>query len=259
MLIDAHCHLQAEEFDGDRDAVIERCHTRGMQCLVVGNQLDDSQKAVALAEAHEGLFAAVGLHPAFVGEEEWDGEAFEKLLAHPRVVAVGEVGLDYYRLWADTPEEERAVKDAQKTLLTKQLSLARELRKPAVIHCRDAYDDLRKIIRGFPDLPMMIHTFLGDADAAKQFLELGLSLSFSGIITFEDEDPVLEAVRVTPLDRMMIETDSPHLAPIPYRGKRNEPIFVEETAKKIAVLKGISVESVIEVTGENARKFFQLP
>ena len=106
---------------------------------------------------------------------------------------------------------------------------------------------------------MMIHTFLGDADAAKQFLELGLSLSFSGIITFEDEDPVLEAVRVTPLDRMMIETDSPHLAPIPYRGKRNEPIFVEETAKKIAVLKGISVESVIEVTGENARKFFQLP
>lgn len=259
MLIDAHCHLQAEEFDGDRDAVIERCRERGMQCLVIGNQLDDSQKAVALAEAHEGFFASVGLHPACVGEEEWDCEAFEKLLVHPRVVAVGEVGLDYYRLWADTPEEERKVKQDQKELFAKQIALAKRYEKPVVIHCRDAYEDLLKIVQETQDVPMMIHTFLGDAEMAKKFLDLGLFLSFSGIVTFEDEEPVLEAVRATPLDRLMIETDSPHLAPVPYRGKRNEPIYVEETAKKIAALKGISVEEVIERTGENARQFFRLP
>lgn len=259
MLIDAHCHLQAEEFDADRDAVIARCRGRGMQCLVVGTQLEDSQKAVALAENHEALFAVVGLHPMFVAEEEWEQEAFERLMEHPRVVGVGEIGLDYYRLWADTKEEEQKVKDDQKHLFLQQVHFAEQHEKPVVIHCRDAYDDLLHILQDAHTVPMMMHTFLGDAQLAQKYLDLGLYLSFSGIVTFEDEDPVIEAVKVVPLDRMMIETDSPHLAPIPYRGKRNEPIYVEETAKKIAQIKGVSVEEVIEMTGENARTFFRLP
>jgi TatD DNase family protein len=259
MLVDAHCHLQSEEFDQDRDEVITRCHERRMTCIVVGNQYDDSQKAVALAEQHEGIYAAVGLHPIYANDESWDEDAFTKLLEHSRVVAVGEVGLDYYRLWADTPEEELAVKRTQKELLKKQIDFARRVQKPLILHCRDAYGDLLRIVRHATDVPMMIHTYLGSAEEAQKFLDIGIPLSFSGIVTFEDEDPVLQAVKAVPLDMMMIETDAPQLAPAPYRGKRNEPIYVEEVAKKIAELKGVSIEEVVEQTGENARRFFRLP
>ncbi|MFH1171149.1 MAG: TatD family hydrolase [bacterium] len=259
MLIDAHCHIQAEEFNDDRDAVIERCRSRGMTCVVVGNRLEDSQSAVTLAETHEGLFACVGLHPMFVTDEEWDQEAFTKLLQHPRVVGVGEVGLDYYRLWADSKEEELAAKKTQKDLFLKQIALARKHKKPVVIHCRDAYDDLMRIVKNVRDVPMMIHTFLGDANAARAFLDLGIVLSFSGIVTFEDEEPVVEAVKIVPLKQMMIETDSPHLAPVPFRGQRNEPIHVEEVARKIAEIKNVSVDEVINTTSDNARAFFGLP
>lgn len=259
MLIDAHCHLQAEEFDADRDSVLQRCRERGMICVVVGNQLEDSQKAVELAESHEGIFATVGLHPMFVAEEEFDEAAMARLLEHPRVVAVGEIGLDYYRLWADSPEEERKAKHAQQALLHRQLDLARRFQKPVVLHCRDAYEDLLKSIRDYADVPMMLHTFLGEASVAEQFLAAGLFLSFSGIVTFEDEEPLIETVKAVPLERMMIETDAPHLSPVPLRRKRNEPVFIEATAKKIADLKGISVEAVIDQSSRNAKAFFRLP
>lgn len=259
MLIDAHCHLQAEEFDADRDAVLRRLHEQGIRCIVVGNQLDDSGRAVTLAESNEGLYATVGLHPMFVAEEEYEEEPFSKLAEHPKVVGIGEIGLDYYRLWADTPQEEQKVKNAQRDLFLAQLSLAKKVGKPVVIHCRDAYDDLLAVIEEHQDMPFMLHTFLGTAEMAKRFLDLGVWLSFSGIVTFEDEEPLLETVRSVPLDRMMIETDAPHLAPVPYRSKRNEPTYIAETAKKIAELKALPLETIVEQTAENARQFFQLP
>lgn len=258
-LIDAHCHLQAEEFTADRPEVLARCAERGMLCVVGGNRHDDCQEAVALAESNPNLFAVVGLHPMYLSEEEWEPLRFERLVDQPRVVGIGEIGLDYYRLWADTPEEERMVKDQQAAAFRAQLIFARSHGKPVVVHCRDAYDDLLKIIQDYSDLSFMIHTFLGNEEQAKRFLDLGCFLSFSGILTFDDAEELRSTVKTIPLERMMIETDAPYLAPQSRRGQRNEPVFVEEVAKTLAEVKEVSVEEVIRVTGENATTFFGLP
>ncbi len=259
MLIDTHCHLQAEEFDNDRADVLARCHKRSMICIVVGNRHEDSVKAVELASEHEGIFAVVGLHPIFLNDEAWDAATYEPLFANPKVVGVGEIGLDYYRVWADTPEQERSAKEEQRKVFAAQLAFAAQHHKPVVVHCRDAYDDCYTILKNNQTTPVMLHTFLGDAAMAKQFLDLGAMLSISGIVTFGSETTLVDMVRLVPLDRMMIETDAPYLAPVPNRGKRNEPIYVEETAKVIAAIKQVPVETVIEQTGKNAIAFFRLP
>lgn len=258
MLIDSHCHLQAEEFDRDRPDVIRRCQERGMQCIVVGNNQEDSGWAVNLAQDYDFLYAAVGLHPMFLLEESWEAQHYEKLLQQPKVVAIGEIGLDYYHIWADSKDEERTVKTQQAELLEKQLQFARDHHKPVILHCRDAYDDLSAILKNWKNVPMVVHTFLGDAKTAEKFLALGCVLSFSGIITFGNDEALQKTVLSVPLEKMLIETDAPLLTPVPFRGKRNEPIYVEEVAKCIAQLKNLPVASVIETTGTNAQKFFAL-
>lgn len=259
MLIDSHCHIQSSEFDADREAVIERCRQRGMRCIVVGNNHEDSAAAVQLAERHDVLFAVVGLHPIFLPEEEWSAAAYDELLQHPKVVGIGEIGLDYYRIWADSADEEDAAKQEQSRVFAEQLRYAKATGKPVVIHCRDAYPQALEILQDFRGLPAVMHTFLGDAQTAERFLAHGAFLSFSGIATFGDDGEIRHTIQSVPLSRMMIETDAPYLTPAPLRGRRNEPIYVEHTARAIAKLKGIPVEEVITATGANATRFFRLP
>lgn len=258
MLVDSHCHIQSEEFDDDRPDVIRRTQERGMACIVVGNREEDSGRAVELAHANDNLYAAVGLHPMFLHEEEFEPEVYERFLSHEKVVAIGEIGLDYYHLWADSEEEEKIVQQQQAELFVRQLEFAKEHGKPAIIHCRDAYEDLLAVLADWKDYPMVIHTFLGDVPTAEKFLALGCMLSLSGIITFAGEEELAATIRSVPLDRMMIETDSPLLTPVPYRGKRNEPLYVEEVAKKISELRSVPVEEIIETTGRNALQFFRI-
>ncbi|MBI4414678.1 MAG: TatD family hydrolase [Candidatus Kerfeldbacteria bacterium] len=259
MLTDAHCHLQDEEFSADRDAVIARCTAAGMRCILAGNRADDSIAAAELAERHDGLFAVVGLHPMYVQEEEWEEGVYEQLLQRPKVVGVGEIGLDYYHLWADNDEQERDAKRQQHDLLVRQLDFARSHHKPVVLHCRDAYDDLLDVLRTHAAPRTMIHTFLGNRDQAKEFLDLGCYLSFSGIITFENGGTLAEMVRSVPLNRFMIETDAPLLTPVPNRGKRNEPVNVRNVAERIAEIRACDIEMVISSTARNAAAFFALP
>ncbi len=259
MLVDSHCHIQSEEFDRDRQQVISRCEEQSIRCVVVGNRREDSEQAVELARDFSCCYAAVGLHPMFISEEDWDPEHYRALFTQPKTVAVGEIGLDYHHIWADTEEEEHAAREEQQEIFRRQLAFAKELQKPVVIHCRDAYEDVWTILKEFPGLPVVMHTYLGTTTMAEKFLAYGAYISFSGIITFGNDPALLKTVTSVPLDRMLIETDAPYLTSVPYRGKRNEPIYVAETAKKVAELHGVSFEDVAQRTTENAERFFRFP
>jgi TatD DNase family protein len=258
MLIDTHCHLNFEAFEKDYQAVAKRCQEKGMKVVTVGSQKQTSQRAMEIAHEFDFVFAAVGLHPTHLADEEFSAEDYLKMAKDPKVVAIGETGLDYYQMWAENKEEEQAAKEAQKELLKKHLVLAQESDLPVILHCRDAYEDLIQFLKTQEKISGVVHCFLSSRIIARQFLDLGLYLGFTGIITFTDDQELFEVVKETPLEKMFIETDSPYLAPQAYRGKRCEPIYVEEVAKKIAELKNIPVEKVIEQTGQNAEEFFKI-
>jgi len=258
MLIDTHCHLNFEAFQKDYQAVAKRCQERGMKIVTVGSQMETSKRAADMAHEFDFVFAAVGLHPTHLSDEEFVKEEYLKLAKDNKVVAIGETGLDYYQMWADSKEEEAKAKEVQKELLKKHLALAREAGLPVILHCRDAYEDLIAFMKEKKGVSAVVHCFLANRPIAKQFLDLGFFLGFTGIITFTDDQELFEVVKETPLEKMFIETDSPYLAPAAFRGKRCEPIYVEEVAKKIAQLKNIPVEKVIEQTGKNAEEFFKI-
>lgn len=258
MLIDTHCHLNFEAFQKDYQAVAKRCEEKGMKLVTVGSQMENSKRAAEIAHEFDFVFAAVGLHPTHINDEEFVKEEFLKLAKDNKVAAIGETGLDYYQMWAESKEEEQAAKDGQKELLKKHIALAREAGLPVILHCRDAYEDLIALMKTEKDVQAVIHCFLASREIARQFLGLGFFLGFTGIITFTDDQELFEVVKEVPLEKMFIETDSPYLAPAAYRGKRCEPIYVEEVAKKIAELKNIPVEKVIEQTGRNATDFFKI-
>lgn len=258
MLIDTHCHLNFEAFQKDYQAVAKRCQERGMKIVTVGSQLETSKRAADMAHEFDFVFAAVGLHPTHINDQEFLREEYLNLAKDNKVVAIGETGLDYYQMWADSKEEEAKAKEAQKELLKKHLALAREVGLPVILHCRDAYEDLIALMKEEKDIRAVVHCFLASREIARQFLALDFSLGFTGIITFTDDQELFEVVKEVPLEKMLIETDAPYLAPEAYRGKRCEPIYVEEVAKKIAALKNIPVEKVIEQTGKNAEEFFKI-
>jgi TatD DNase family protein len=258
MLIDTHCHLNFEAFQKDYSEVAKRCQEKGMKVVTVGSQLPNSQRAANLAHEFEFVFAAVGLHPTHINDEEFLPEEYLKLTQDNKVVAVGETGLDYYQMWAESKEEEASAKEAQKDLLKKHLEVARQAEVPVILHCRDAYEDLIALMKEEKDVRAVIHCFLASREIARKFLDLGFYLGFTGIITFTDDQELFEVVKEVPLEKIFIETDAPYLAPAAYRGKRCEPIYVEEVAKKIAALKNIPVEKVIEQTGKNAEGFFKI-
>lgn len=258
-MIDSHCHPQSYQYDKDRDEVIRRTLDGGVRMICVGTDLDMSKKAIELAHKHEGVWATVGLHPNDNLNEEFDEKAYERLLKEDKVVAMGEIGLDYYR--TSEPENQKF----QKERFVKQLELASNLSKPLILHCRDskagsigrAYHQMADVLKnGYAKNGGVIHSYTGNLEEAKQFLNLGLYLGFNGIITFARQYD--EIVRYVPLERIFLETDAPYLAPEPHRGQRNEPLYIIEVAKKIAELKNLTIENVAEQTVKNTMKLFGL-
>lgn len=255
-LFDAHCHLQMPQFDADRGEVLARMQEAHMGGVVPGVDLATSRAAIELAEKHDFLWAAVGLHPNDNPTEEFDEAAFAELAAHPKVVAIGECGLDYYRA-GKTGEERRA----QFRRFEAQVQLALATHKPLIIHCREAHDDMLELLTAHKrdhgeKLKVIIHFFTGSGHLAQKYLDLGCYLSFPGPITYTDMYD--ESIRLCPPDKMLCETDSPFAAPVPNRGKRNEPAYVEEVVKKMAKIKDISdTELAIQIV-ENSRRIFSI-
>jgi TatD DNase family protein len=262
VLIDSHCHLEEKDFraaDGsdEREAVIARAVAAGVEafiCIGSGASLAEVHNAVGFAERHDNIWAAVGIHPHDVARMPTGALAEIERLAtsHPRVVAVGETGLDYH--YNHSPP------DAQRASLRDFVAIARRARRPLSLHIRDAHDDARAIIKEEhgDEVGGVIHCFTGNLDDAQRWVDLGFTISLSGVVTFKSAGAIREAAAWVPLDRLLLETDCPFLAPVPLRGKRNEPAFLTHTAAAVATLRGLSVEELGLATTENARKLFRL-
>lgn len=279
-LIDSHCHVHFNAYKDDMDEVIKRTLDRGVFMITVGTQKDTSRKGLEVASRYEGVWATVGLHPNHTVEQEfWDDDElpseeqatpkiktraerfdmayYRELAKHPKCVGIGEFGLDYYRI-PEGADREEVIRRQEETVRA-QFDLATEVNKPVVIHCRDAYSRQAEMIReaigeGKLDRCGVIHCFTGTLEEARAFLDLGFYISFSGILTFGKA--LQDVAKELPLDRLLVETDSPYLTPAPDRGKRNEPWRVEYVAQKLAELKGVSVEEVAEQTLSNTQRIF---
>lgn len=264
-MIDVHSHLQFPEYDHDRDEVIARMKTAGVKTITVGVDMETSRQAIALAEQYpHDLWATVGAHPTQLSSSQGDNlNIIGALACHPKVVAVGECGLDYYRLQSAgrTAHSER-----QKEICMMQMAIAEQVQKPLMIHCRpsrgtdDAYEDLITILSSqnqtISRRPAVIHFFVGSPVIAEKLLTLGCYFTFGGVITFaRDYDDV---IRTISLSRIMLETDAPYVTPASQRGKRNEPAYVVETAKKLAEIKKVRVEEVVAETTNTARRVFEI-
>ncbi|MCX7604849.1 MAG: TatD family hydrolase [Bryobacteraceae bacterium] len=247
--IDTHCHLDSRAFDADREAVIERARAAGVARMVAigtGDGPPDLEAGIRLAERYPFIDATIGVHPhdaSKATEETWAELA--SLTAHPKVAAWGEIGLDYHYNFSP-PEVQRAV-------FVRQMEMAREARLPIIIHTREAWEDTVELVRRHwdPQLGGVFHCFSGGPREAEQALELGFFVSFSGIVTFPKASGVQEAARLVPDDRLLIETDAPYLAPVPHRGKRNEPAYVVETARFVASLRGVEAGEIARLATEN--------
>ncbi len=262
--VDAHCHLQFGKFDADREEIIARMREQGVAAIVVGVDGPSSEAAVALAEAHEHLYAAVGLHPNDTPDEAFDPARYGALAAHPKVVAIGECGLDYFR--PELINEE--VKEAQCALFRAQVALAAELDKPLIIHARpskgtqDAYADLIELLREArathgARVRGDVHFFVGGGEQAEALYALGFTVSFTAVITFaRDYDAV---IRAAPLESILSETDAPYVAPVSRRGQRNDPLAVTDVALTLAALRGEDPEKVRKTLVESALRVFVLP
>ena len=247
-LVDTHCHLDNEKFDEDRLEVIERIKENLEFCVNIGYDLASSKKSLELAKEYDFIYAVIGVHPIDIAEYDEEVEKELELLGkNPKVVAIGEIGLDYH--WMTEPKE------VQQERFKKQLELAERLNKPVVIHTRDAMEDTVNILKEYPNITGVIHCYPGSLETAKQLVDR-FYLGIGGTLTFKNSKKAVEVVKDIPLDRIVIETDCPYLTPEPFRGKRNEPIYVEYVAKKIAEIKEISVEDVTKITTENAKKLY---
>jgi TatD DNase family protein len=256
-LTDTHCHLADPKLRGDLDAILERARQAGLRTMIsVGaiGSIECDRETVAIAERHADVCAAIGVHPHDAKDCDDDRLAQLRDLAQsPRVVAIGESGLDFH--YMHSPIE------AQEAALRRHLELAMEVNRPIVIHCRDAEARIVAIVRevGMPSRGGVIHCFTGDAAAAREFLALGFHISFSGIVTFKSAATLREAVPIVPDDRLLAETDAPFLAPEPYRGKRNEPAFVARTFEVLARLRNVDCDALSAQIATNAARLFQIP
>ncbi len=258
MLIDTHTHIAGAEFDDDRDAVIARARDAGVgKMILVGVDLPSSERCVALAERHPFLWATVGLHPheSHLLDDAML-QALERLAAHPKVVGIGETGLDYY--YNHSPPED------QRRAFIAQIDLARRVRRPLVIHSRQAWAEMFEVIQqeNVPEhareVGAVFHCFTGDAATAERAVALGFFISFSGIITFPKSAEVCQAAAQIASERLLIETDSPYLAPQGYRGKRNEPAYVLAVAEKLAALRSCSLDDLAQHATRNAERLFRI-
>ena len=254
MFFDAHNHIDGEEFNEDREAVIERAKEAGVThivCIGAADEMRANYTSIQVAEAHESIYATVGVHPhdAKIVDDECLAE-IERLAAHEKVLAIGETGLDYHY--------SHSAHDKQRDVFRQFLDMAKRLNMPAVIHTREADEDTISIIREAEGVNGVLHSFTGGEALAQCAIELGWFVSFSGIITFNSAKSLCAIARALPPEQVMVETDAPYLAPVPKRGKRNEPAFVVHTAAKLAELWEMPVEDVRRITGENAARFYRL-
>lgn len=278
MLIDTHAHLNFAAYKEDIDEVADRIVQEGMKVINVGSQMSTSERAIELAEKYpNNMYAAVGLHPIhlfssevdeseipFISrQEDFSTENYLKLTENPKVVAIGEMGIDYFHVPAGVDTEE--FKNKQAWTFMKGIQLAKKINLPIILHCRSAvnepvkaYDDMLDILKQENYNNAVVHCFTADWPVAKKFLDEGFMISFTGIITYPKTKDLEKVVKKTPLDRMMVETDAPYLAPQIMRGKRNEPRFVRYVADQIAEIKNLSYDEVEETTTNNANKFFKL-
>lgn len=250
MYFDTHAHYDDSAFDADRSALLPELYASGAELIIdPGCDVKSSRAAIALAEEYPFIYAAVGIHPEELsGDAEGDLALIRELAAHEKCVAIGEIGLDYY--WDATRRKE------QKRLFAEQLELALELDKPVIIHDREAHADTLGIVSGYTGLRGVFHCYSGSAEMAKELLKRGWYLGFDGPVTYKNARKNIEALEICPLDRILIETDSPYLSPVPMRGKRNDSRNLQYVAAKIAEVKGISAEDAARITLENGRRLF---
>ena len=252
LLVDSHAHLDGSQYNSDRDETIQRAHDNGIShILTIGCDMESSAASVALATKHPNIYAAVGVHPHDAEEIEQETlQQLEKLLARPKVVALGEIGLDFYR--------DRSPRDVQREAFRQQIRLAKKIGKPIIVHDRDAHDEVLQILgeENAAEVGGVLHCFSGDISMAKKCLEMGFYLSFPGTITYPKNEAAREVVRAVPIDKMLVETDCPYLSPQKFRGKRNEPAYVRYTAEKVAEIKGLTIEDVVRVTSRNCFDLF---
>jgi len=257
MFVDSHAHLDGPEFDADRDAVIERARAAGLRYLLViggANGLEQMGEVLDITEGHDWIYAAAGIHPHEASKaQDAHCDLLRRLAPRPKFLAVGEIGLDYY--YDHSPRE------VQKQVLIRQLELANESKVPIIIHCRDAWPDVRDILRAHwrgTGLGGILHCFSGSRDDALELMEYGFLVSFAGNLTFKKADNLRAVAREIPLDRVLTETDCPYLAPVPYRGKRNEPAYVAEVTRELARLHDLSEEAMGQRVIRNFAEFFRL-
>ncbi len=254
-MIDVHAHMNDPKFDGDRQEILDAIKTAGVQRLInSGCCLSSCRDTLQMAEENDYIYAAIGIHPQEADELEEGGQAafdqLKEMLKHPKVVAVGEIGLDYY--YENSPRE------VQKKWFHAQLNLAEELDLPVVIHTRDAMKDTLDILKEHPNNRGILHCYSGSVESLREILKLGWSISLGGVVTFKNARVAKEVATEVPLDRLMLETDSPYLAPEPNRGKRNSALNLPYVAAEIARLKGITAQEIERITDENALKMFKM-
>jgi TatD DNase family protein len=253
-LVDSHCHLDDAQFNDDRAAILERARNAGLKWMLAigtGDGPPDLSAAIRIADLNVCVLASIGVHPNDAQKVQ-DGtfQDLERLLEHPKVAGVGEIGLDYH--WG-------IPKEAQMPVFIRQLEFAAATHMPVIIHTRDAWDDTMRVLRSHwapTGLPCIMHCFTGDVGQAHECLDLGFYLAFGGVTTFPKAAAIREAARITPADRLLLETDSPYLAPVPHRGKRNEPAFVIHTARTVAEIRGVSLQAIAEQTTANFERVF---
>ncbi len=252
-IFDSHAHYDDESFQEDRDTLLPMLKERGVVGILnCGSTLQGAVDSFELAEKYDFIYAAVGIHPEEANE--YNDEAVKKILdmaKSPKVKAIGEIGLDYY--WEENPPRE-----IQKKIFREQMALASELKLPVVIHDRDAHGDTLEIIKEFPEVTGVLHCFGGSPEFALECIKEGYYIGFTGVVTFKNAKKLLEVAKAIPLDRMLVETDAPYMAPVPFRGKRNQSDYIENIIKKIGELREITPEEVSRITIENTKRLFKI-
>ncbi|HBU13139.1 MAG TPA: hydrolase TatD [Clostridiales bacterium] len=249
---DTHAHLLDEKFDGDRDELILSLPGKGVGFFTeCASDMETAAHAVTLAQKYPMAYAAVGVHPHSAAEwEERDYQKLAELARQEKVVAIGEIGLDYHYDFSP--------RDVQKAVFARQMELAGEAGLPVVVHSREATQDVLAILRAYPAVTGVLHSFSGSVETMREVLEMGYYISLSGVVTFKNAKKAAEAAAAVPPDKLLIETDSPYMTPAPHRGKRNDPSYVQYTAQKIAEIRGMELEELRKVTTENAKAFFRI-
>jgi len=257
VIIDSHCHIDTEGFDADRHEVMARAKAAGVNQMIVigaGGSLEHCERALSLVNAHPHLWATIGIHPHHAGAcDEETLEAISKRAKEPKVIAIGETGLDFYY--------DSAPREAQVKAFRAFIRMAHRHQLPLVLHIRDAHSEAKRILREerAHEVGAVVHCFTGSKQDAQDYLDMGLHLGVTGILTFKRAGDLPEVVKEAPLERLLVETDSPYLAPTPYRGQRNEPAFVAKVVESIAAIRETSPEAIATITSNNAKRLFSLP